>query len=127
MIQTPETPNNRLDQLEATLGRFAELVIQNTHQMNNTVDKLTVAVNRSSQNIDNLTAQAAEDRQQAAIDRQAWQAEIERIWQHLQKRGKEHPKQKPQPIALNTIELEHYLIRLVEQKVKEAIANPSSS
>ena len=113
MTQTPETPNDRLDRLEAALGRFAELTIQNiqrhdetmsaqsdtidvlvaniselaenVNRTNNTVDELTIAVNRSTQNIDNLTAQTAEDRQQAAIDRQAWQAEIQRIWQYLER------------------------------------------
>ena len=113
MTQTPETPNDRLDRLEAALGRFAELTIQNiqrhdetmsaqsdtidvlvaniselaenVNRTNNTVDELTIAVNRSTQNIDNLTAQAAEDRQQAAVDRQAWQAEIQRIWQYLER------------------------------------------
>ncbi len=120
MTQTPETPNNRLDRLEAALGRFAELTIQNVqrhdeaianvsesvlaqsdtidvlvsnisqltenvNRLNNTVDNLTIAVNRSSQNIDSLTAQAAEDRQQAAIDRQTWQSEIQRIWQYLER------------------------------------------
>ena len=120
MTQTPETPNDRLDRLEAALGRFAELTIQNVqrhdevianvsesvvaqsdtidvlvsnisqltenvNRLNNTVDNLTIAVNRSTQNIDNLTAQAAEDRQQAAIDRQTWQSEIQRIWQYLER------------------------------------------
>ncbi len=34
---------------------------------------------------------------------------------------------KPQPITINTIELEHYLDRLVEKKVKEALANVNLS
>jgi len=101
MTQTSETSNDRLDRLEAALGRFAELTIQNTVRHDeallahdNTIDvlvaniqQLTENLNRLSEqtnnNINNLAEQAAQDRQQAAIDRQ----EIRQIWEYLRDRN----------------------------------------
>jgi|GEM_PF-1435758 len=44
-------------------------------------------VNNLTVSIEEIQTQAASDRQQAAIDRQAWQAETRRIWEYLQGRN----------------------------------------
>jgi len=68
----PEPIEARLSRLETFLADVGDLVVAQNHA----IDALTA-------NVNNLAEQAAADRQQAAIDRQAWQAEINRIWQYL--------------------------------------------
>ncbi len=68
----PESTEARLSRLETFLADVGDLVVA----QNDAIDALTA-------NVNNLAEQAAADRQQAAIDRQAWQAEINRIWQYL--------------------------------------------
>jgi hypothetical protein len=47
---------------------------------------LRETVNDLTVKIEEIRTQAAADRQQAAIDRQAWQAETRRIWEYLEGR-----------------------------------------
>jgi len=147
MTQTPETPITKVEQLEAALGRFAELTIQNTvrhdelltslgekalahdelltslgekalahdealvahdntidvlvaniQQLTENVSALSVNVSalsvnvsalseQTNNNINNLAAQAAQDRQDAAIDRQRFDTRINQILEYLRDRN----------------------------------------
>lgn len=72
----PESTEARLSRLETLFADVGDLVIA----QNDAIDALTA-------NINNLAEQSAADRQQAAIDRQSWQTEIQRIWQYLLQQG----------------------------------------
>jgi len=114
MTHTPETSNDRLDRLEAALGRFAELTIQNTVRHDeallahdNTIDVLVANIQQltenvaavtqrvdylaeqTNNNINNLAEQAAQDRQQTAIDRQRFETRINQILEYLRDRNGE--------------------------------------
>ena len=75
-IDQPESTEARLSRLETLFADVGDLVIA----QNDAIDALTA-------NINNLAEQSAADRQQAAIDRQSWQTEIQRIWQYLLQQG----------------------------------------
>ncbi len=90
----PESINERLTRLESLFTNVGEAVVvqsdtidvlvANISQLTENLNNLTEQTNR---NINNLAQQAAQDRQQAAIDRQAWQTEIQRIWEYLLQQG----------------------------------------
>jgi cell division protein FtsB len=93
MTNAAEPPSSRLDRIEAILSDMAEVVVSNsevTDQHNAVLTRLEEQTARNADAIERLTAtterlvaEGAQDRQQAAIDRQAFQAEIQRIWQYL--------------------------------------------
>jgi|GEM_PF-857135 uncharacterized coiled-coil protein SlyX len=91
-----------IDALTANVNRNSiaiDALTANVSQQSDTIDVLVANITQltenfnnlseqTSRNIRNLVEQAAQDRQQAAIDRQAWQAETQRIWEYLlQQRG----------------------------------------
>lgn len=97
MTNTPEPLNSRLDRIEAILADMADVTISNsevTDQHNAVLTRLEEQTVRNADAIERLTTaterlaeEAAQDRQQAAIDRQAFQSEIQRIWQYLLQQG----------------------------------------
>ncbi|MBR8834805.1 MAG: hypothetical protein DSM106950_12395 [Stigonema ocellatum SAG 48.90 = DSM 106950] len=92
MTNQPESIQSRLTRLETLFTNIGETVVgqsdtidvlvANINQLTENLNNLSEQTNR---NINNLAEQAAQDRQQAAIDRQAWQTEINRIWQYLER------------------------------------------
>ncbi len=68
----PESIETRLSRLETLFADIGETVLAQND-----------AINALTANVNNLAEQAAQDRQQAAIDRQTWQAEIRTIWEYL--------------------------------------------
>ncbi|AFZ61432.1 hypothetical protein H6G54_28520 [Anabaena cylindrica FACHB-243] len=79
-----------LNQVTIKLDRVAEQQTINTQSIGN----LTVKVDQLTTKIDNLTADVASlteitmhDIQHAEDDREAWQAEIRRIWEYLRDRN----------------------------------------
>jgi uncharacterized phage infection (PIP) family protein YhgE len=63
MTQTPETPNDRIDQLEATLTRFAELSFQSQARQDQVLDRIESAIanlaTQQQQTNQNVNAQSA--------------------------------------------------------------------
>ncbi|MUH00085.1 hypothetical protein F7734_50560 [Scytonema sp. UIC 10036] len=96
MTNTPEQPS-RLDRIEAILERVANQQQTNTAaiaQLTTKVEQNTTAIaelrNELQESISHLVGvigdfveEAHNDREQAKTDRQAWQAEIQRIWEYL--------------------------------------------
>jgi len=70
----------RLERTVRELGSIAQL-----QQV--AIRQLSLDAERDRQFITQLSQEAAADRQQAAIDRQAWQAETRRIWEYLRDRN----------------------------------------
>ncbi|GAB1540156.1 hypothetical protein NUACC21_28250 [Scytonema sp. NUACC21] len=83
MTNTPEPPSSRLDRLEAILTDTAEIVLAH----NDALTRIEGAIAKLTTTTERLAAEAAEDRQQAAIDRQSFQTEIQRIWEYLLRQG----------------------------------------
>ena len=86
---TQDQPN-RLDRIEALLADVAEVTLQNADVAANHDQALTRiegALEQLTTTTERLAEEAAQDRQQAAIDRQAFQTEIQRIWQYLLQQG----------------------------------------
>lgn len=109
MTQTPETPNDRIDRLEATLSRFAELSFQSYRQHDEALSRLEgnvarleaaternalsifelkgIMVNLATQqeqtthSLDALTQTQTECLQLIATNT----VEINRIWQYLER------------------------------------------
>ncbi len=92
MTQTPETPNDRLDRLETTLTRFAELSFQSYRQHDETLNRLEATIERNHQEMmemqrytnsrfDALSQTQAECLQLIATNT----VEISRIWQYLER------------------------------------------
>ena len=90
----PESIETRLTRLETLFTNVGETVVAQS----DTIDVLVANINQLTENLNNLCEQtlaninnladlAAQDRQQAAVDRQAWQTEIQRIWEYLLQQG----------------------------------------
>jgi alpha-D-ribose 1-methylphosphonate 5-triphosphate synthase subunit PhnG len=67
----PEQPS-RIDRLEARLDQLVTIT-----------EALVQTTTIHQQNFERLVEEMNADRQQAAQDRQAWQTEIQRIWDYL--------------------------------------------
>lgn len=97
----PPSTEERLSRLEALFANVGEKVLEhdatidvlvaniqqlteNVAAVNQRVDALT---EQTTRNINNLAEQAAQDRQQAAIERQEFRTEIRRIWEYLRDRN----------------------------------------
>ena len=88
----PDSLETRLSRLETLFSNVGETVLAQSEAIasnKQAIDALTANINRlaeqsytfaeqTNRNINVLAEQAERDRQQAAIDRQAWQAEIQR-------------------------------------------------
>lgn len=104
----PRNIEERLTRLENLFANFGETVIEhdgnidvlvaNVQQLTENVvavnQRVDVLTEQTTRNINNLAAEAAEDRQQAAIDRQEFrrqmeqrQREIQQIWEYLRDRN----------------------------------------
>jgi len=88
MTQTPETPNDRIDRLEAALGRFAEITIQNIHrhdqemfEMRGIMTDLATQQQQTTRSLEALSQTQAECLQLIATNT----VEINRIWQYLER------------------------------------------
>ncbi len=88
--ETVLAQNDTLDVVVANITQLSE----NVNRLNNVVDNLAISVNQLStevsittRNIETLSAQAAEDRQQSAVDRQEFRTEIRQIWDYLRDRN----------------------------------------
>ncbi len=101
MTQTPEQPITKLEQIEAALGKLAELTFQNATRHDTEIKELIALSKQTTENINNLASEAAQDRQQAAIDRTEFrqqieqrQSEIRQIWEYLRSgNGESSPPQ----------------------------------
>lgn len=97
----PATIEERLSRLETLFANVGETVLahdgtidvlvaniqqltENVAAVNQRVDALT---EQTTRNINNLAEQAAQDRQQTAIDRQEFRQEIRQIWEYLRDRN----------------------------------------
>jgi len=87
MTQTPETPITKVEQLEAALGKFAQLSFQNATRHDTEIAELRALSKETTQSVRALVAEGAEQRQQAAIDRQEFRTEIRQIWEYLRDRN----------------------------------------
>ncbi|GAB1544795.1 hypothetical protein NUACC21_74710 [Scytonema sp. NUACC21] len=93
MTNTPEQPPSiaeRLDRLEAIFADMADVVLSQSEIVSRHDAVLTRLEEQTARNaaaIEALTAEAAQDRQLAAIDRQTFQTEIRRIWEYLRDRN----------------------------------------
>ena len=102
MTQIPESPNDRIDRLEATLTRFAELSFQSYHQHDEALSRLEANVARhdeaffriegsivdlntqvqqTNHSLEALSQTQAECLQLIAANT----VEISRIWQYLER------------------------------------------
>ncbi len=82
----PPTVEERLSRLEILFSNVGETVLAQNHAiaaLGANIQHLTDNVLAVNQRVDALAAEAAQDRQQAAIDRQ----EIRRIWEYLRDRN----------------------------------------
>ncbi|MUG91106.1 hypothetical protein F7734_00750 [Scytonema sp. UIC 10036] len=75
--------SNTIDVLVANIQQLTE----NVAAVNQRVDALTINVVEVTNRVDSLAAEAAQDRQQAAIDRQEFRTEIRQIWEYLRDRN----------------------------------------
>lgn len=75
--------SNTIDVLVANIQQLTE----NVAAVNQRVDALTTSVTEVTTRVDSLAAEAAQDRQQTAIDRQEFRTEIQRIWEYLLRQG----------------------------------------
>ncbi|MEC4816720.1 MAG: hypothetical protein SAK29_26150 [Scytonema sp. PMC 1069.18] len=79
-----------IDVLVSNIQQLTERVDTLTVNVNTVatrVDALTVHVNTVATRVDALAESAAQDRQQAAIDRQEFRNEIRQIWEYLRDRN----------------------------------------
>jgi len=83
----PESTEERFNRLESFFADISEVVIAQSEAIDSLTTNLNNFAEQTTRNINALAEQAAADRQQAAIDRQAWQAEIRRIWEYLLQQG----------------------------------------
>ncbi len=88
MTQTPEAPNNRIDNLEAALGRFAEMTIQNIQrhdqemfELRGLMTDLATQQQQTTRSLEALSQTQAECLQLIATNT----LEINRIWQYLER------------------------------------------
>ncbi|MEC4819195.1 MAG: hypothetical protein SAK29_38875 [Scytonema sp. PMC 1069.18] len=79
--------SNTIDVLVANIQQLTE----NVNAVTSRVDNLAIQADRDRQTfrdrMDAIAAQAAQDRQQAAIDRQEFRNEIRQIWEYLRDRN----------------------------------------
>ncbi len=75
-----ESIETRLSRLEEVFANIGETVIAQNEAIIALTNNINTLTEQTTQNINVLA-------QQAAIDRQAWQAEIQRIWQYLMQQG----------------------------------------
>jgi ferritin len=112
MTNTPEPSSSRLDRIEAILERVANQQQTNTtaiaqltsqqaelkQELQDSISHLVGVIGdfveegqserqAFREQLERLTAEAAQDRQQAAIDRQEFRTEIRRIWEYLRDRN----------------------------------------
>lgn len=88
MTQTPETPLQRMDRLEAALGRFAEITIQNIQrhdqemfELRGVMTDLATQQQQTNRSLEALSQTQAECLQLIATNT----VEINRIWQYLER------------------------------------------
>ncbi len=82
---TQDQPS-RVDRIEALLTEIGEVTLPQVEVAANHDQALTRiegALEQLTTTTEHLATEADQDRQQAAIDRQAFQTEIQRIWQYL--------------------------------------------
>lgn len=77
------TEPSRLDQIEAILLQVAQQQAANTHA----ISELRTDVKETLDILMHSIEHAEQDRVQAKQDREAWQAEIKRIWEYLRDRN----------------------------------------
>ena len=79
----PEDLAKRVDRVEARLDNLVEIarsLVQNAEIQQQNIAQLTATTER-------LAAEAAQDRQQTAIDRQEFRSEIRLLWDYLRSRN----------------------------------------
>jgi hypothetical protein len=84
------TQPSRLDQIESILFQVAQQQAANTQAIANLgvkIDNLTNDVDNLTNDVVNLTDITMHSIQNAENDREAWQAEIKRIWEYLRDRN----------------------------------------
>jgi hypothetical protein len=77
------TEPSRLDQIESILFQVAQQQAANTQAIAN----LGVKIDNLTNDVVNLTDITMHSIQNAENDREAWQAEIKRIWEYLRDRN----------------------------------------
>ena len=92
--EQPSTIEERLSRLENLFTNIGETVLAHdgtidvlVANINQLTENLNLLAEQTNRNINNLAEQAAQDRQQAAIDRQEFRNGINRILQYLSDRN----------------------------------------
>ncbi|MUG99347.1 hypothetical protein F7734_46505 [Scytonema sp. UIC 10036] len=83
-----------IDVLVANIQQLTESVAAVNQRVDSLAQQTNSNINNLTNRMDRLAAEAAADRQQAAIDRQEFRTEIRRIWEYLRDRnGSSSPPQ----------------------------------
>ena len=91
-----ETPESRLDRIEAALDRQVAVnadLRTSVTDLRATAEALVQVVTLHQQNFEQLAAELNADRQQIAQDRQEWRSQIQRIWERLERQSSNRPDQ----------------------------------